>query len=81
MLHKPIPQEDYSQEWTAPWGSRIQVKMHLDRLPLEPGKIRPDPFIDQYSRLKFVPAQRPPESRAYFPLSWEQVSIFVSTSH
>ena len=60
----------------GPRGSRMPVKAHLDRLPLEPGHTRPDPCTDQHGRPKRVPAQRVPESNEYAPLCWEDVSLF-----
>ena len=64
--------EGYSLGETAPWGSRMRVKVRLDRLPLRPRHTRPNPYTDQRWRLKCVSAQRLPESSAYAPFCWEE---------
>ena len=53
----------------------MPIKVHLDRLPLEPGHTQLDPRTEKRGRLKRVPAQRLPESSAYAPLRSEVIDI------
>ena len=52
---KPSPFKEGYSLGMIPWGSRVPVKAHLDRLPLDPGHTRPDPCTDEHGRLKCVP--------------------------
>ena len=64
---------------TAPWASRMLVKVHLDWLPLEPGHTDQIRASKKRCRQNCVPAQRFPESSAYALLCLEV--IFVTASH
>ena len=61
----------------APPGSRIPVKVFLDRLLLKPGHTRPDPCTGQRGQPKGMSAELFPESSAYALLCWEEISVSV----